>query len=123
MDDWGNRIIDLDRAVKDINIKLPQDIRIFAMKRVGKAFDVRYNACSRIYNYICPMNLFLSKREFAEGKVLTEFEVENLIRKVNGLASLYLGTHRFHNFTRGYKSDDPSCDRYILGMFPEKMPE
>lgn len=48
------------------------DIRIFTIKKVGKAFDMRHDACSRVYNYICPLKLFLSKKDFAEGKVLNE---------------------------------------------------
>jgi tRNA U38,U39,U40 pseudouridine synthase TruA len=31
---------------------------------VGKGFDMRHDAASRIYNYIAPLRLFLSKEEF-----------------------------------------------------------
>jgi tRNA pseudouridine38-40 synthase len=49
--------------------------------------------------------------------------VEEIISKLNELVQLYLGTHSFHNFTKGYKTNDPRCDRYIMGMSVEKIEE
>ena len=86
------------------------------MKRVGKAFDVRYNACSRVYNYVCPANMFFSKQDFAGGKQMSGVELDELVARVNQLASTYLGTHSFHNFSKGYKNSDPSSARYIIGI-------
>jgi tRNA U38,U39,U40 pseudouridine synthase TruA len=57
--------------VKLLNGELPYDIRIFAFKKLGKAFDMRHDACSRVYNYIAPEQLFLSQEEFKNNKILS----------------------------------------------------
>lgn len=114
--DKENRVFDLEKVAKDINADLPMDIRIFAVKKVGKGFDMRHDACSRVYNYLAPLKLFLSKPEFLKNHILNELEKQELVEKLNNLASLYLGTHSFHNFTKGYKQNDPKCDRYIMKM-------
>lgn len=84
---------------------------------------MRHDATSRIYNYIAPLKLFLSKEDFVAGKVLNELEREELVGKLNHLVSLYLGTHNFHNFTKGYKQTDPRCDRYLMAMKAELVEE
>ena len=91
-------------------------MRILAIKKVGKGFDMRHDACSRIYNYLAPLKLFLPKEDFLKDTQLNEIEQDELVKKLNDLAQLYLGTHSFHNFTKGYKSNDPRCDRFITGM-------
>lgn len=42
----------------DINDKLPQDIKILVLRKVGKSFDMRHDAKTRVYNYIIPSKLF-----------------------------------------------------------------
>ena len=100
----------------DINADLPVDVRIFAIKKVGKAFDMRHDTCSRIYNYIAPLRLFYSKDQFTSNAVLNEMEQHEIVSKINDLAQLYLGTHSFHNFTRGYRPADRRNDRFITNM-------
>ena len=39
------------------------------------------------------------------------------------MVTLYLGTHNFHNFTKGYKTSDPRCDRFIISMRAELVEE
>jgi tRNA U38,U39,U40 pseudouridine synthase TruA len=46
------------------------DIRVFAVKKVGKGFDMRHDACSRVYNYLAPLKLFLNKEQFANNPSL-----------------------------------------------------
>jgi len=87
-----------------------------AAKKVGKGFDMRHDTCSRIYNYIAPISLFYTKEQFTNKQALNELEQDELLKKIHDLAQLYLGTHSFHNFTKGYKSTDPRCDRFIIGM-------
>jgi tRNA pseudouridine38-40 synthase len=82
---------------------------------------MRHDAASRIYNYIAPLRLFLSKEE--QGRVLNELEREELVGRLNKLSELYLGTHNFHNFSKGYKQTDPRCDRYIMAMRAELVEE
>lgn len=66
-------MVDLNRVSADLNAVLPSDIRIFAMRRLGKAFDMRHEACSRIYHYVCPLRLFRSKKEAASGSKLSDW--------------------------------------------------
>lgn len=40
------------------------DIRILALRKVGKSFDMRHDAKTRIYNYIIPSRLFQSLANF-----------------------------------------------------------
>lgn len=91
------------------------------MKRVGKGFDMRHDAASRVYNYIAPMRLFLHKDH--QDRLLNELEREELVGRLNSLCDLYLGTHNFHNFTKGYKQTDPRCDRYMMAMRAEIVEE
>lgn len=50
-------------------------------------------------------------------------ERDELVTKLNKLVVLYLGTHNFHNFTKGYKTTDPRCDRFIISMRAELVEE
>jgi tRNA U38,U39,U40 pseudouridine synthase TruA len=34
------------------------DIRVFAIKKATKSFDMRHDAMTRVYNYIAPIYLF-----------------------------------------------------------------
>ena len=77
---------------------------------------MRHDACSRIYNYIAPIKLFYSKKQFVNNQKLNELEHHELVAKLHDLTQMYLGTHSFHNFTKGYKSNDPRCDRFIMKM-------
>ena len=44
--------------MKDLNDELPPDIKILAVKKVAKHFDMRQGAKTRIYNYIIPSKMF-----------------------------------------------------------------
>ena len=68
----GSKAVDFDKVIKDFNAELPVDIRVFAIKRVGKSFDMRHCACSRVYHYLAPLSLFQSKEDFLNGKVMNE---------------------------------------------------
>lgn len=74
--DREKKVIDFEKATKDINAELPFDIRIFTIKKLGKAFDMRHDACSRVYNYIAPLKLFLSQEDYKAQRVLNELERE-----------------------------------------------
>jgi tRNA U38,U39,U40 pseudouridine synthase TruA len=73
----------MDRIIKDLNADLPFDIRIFIIRKLGKNFDMRHDAHTRIYNYICPIKLFLPIQDFKDGKVMNEMEKEEIVHKLN----------------------------------------
>lgn len=56
----------------DLNEKLPQDIKILVLRRVGKSFDMRHDAKTRVYNYILPSKLFQPFEKFKEEQTLIE---------------------------------------------------
>ena len=60
------RVIDFRKLQVDINSNLPPDVRILAAKKVGKSFDMRHDACSRVYNYIAPIHLFFPQKLFED---------------------------------------------------------
>jgi tRNA pseudouridine38-40 synthase len=117
--DREKRLIDFDRVIKDINAELPFDIRVFAVKKLGKSFDMRHDAFSRVYNYIAPLKLFFNREDFKNEKILNELEKDEILTKLNHLVTFYLGTHNYHNLTKGYKVNDPKCDRYMMSMKAE----
>ena len=65
------RKIDYEKMIKDINVEMPMDIRVFSIKKVGKHFDIRHKANSRVYNYIIPSRLFQPYKAFKEGEPVT----------------------------------------------------
>jgi tRNA pseudouridine38-40 synthase len=46
------------KMIAVINSNLPKDIRVFAIKKVTKSFDIRKKARSRVYEYLIPITLF-----------------------------------------------------------------
>lgn len=64
----GSRELNYNRIIKDLNDQLPMDIRILALRRVGKSFDMRHDAKTRIYNYIIPSRLFQSFAKFNQNQ-------------------------------------------------------
>jgi tRNA pseudouridine38-40 synthase len=115
------RQFDVEKVARDINADLPPDVRILAAKKAGKSFDMRHDACSRIYNYIAPLRLFLTKEQFLNKTVLNQIERDELVARLNELAQQYLGTHSYHNFTKGYKPNDKRSDRFITRMSVELL--
>ena len=37
------------------------------------------------------------------------------------MVKLFVGSHSFHNFTKGYKQSDPKCVRYIKAASVERV--
>lgn len=74
MIDRQAKTVDVRKMCADINADLPLDVRILALKRVGKSFDMRHDACSRVYNYIAPIKLFYTKKQLDDNVILNEME-------------------------------------------------
>ena len=58
--------------MKYFNSELPIDIRVFAIKKVPKSFDMRHDALTRVYNYIIPAFIFQKYEHFKSGKLPEE---------------------------------------------------
>ncbi|XP_012268603.2 pseudouridylate synthase 1 homolog isoform X3 [Athalia rosae] len=120
----------------DINSFLPDEIRVFGIKRVTKGFNSKTKCDARTYEYIVPTFAFapdslcpnLSKENFdidekvealstIDGQPFFEYRVSpEIINRVNSVLKLYEGTHNFHNFTSKIKPLDPSASRYIMSF-------
>jgi len=59
------------------------DIRILVLRRVGKNFDMRHDAKTRVYNYIIPSRLFQSFTKFQENKSIEGEDLKNVVVKLN----------------------------------------
>lgn len=103
-----------------INEHLPEDIKVFAIKRVTRGFNSKSQCDARTYSYTLPtyafapenLELYQKKDEFhdlekrkeqlslIDGKPFSEYRIPNNdLQRLNEILKLYQGTHNFHNFT------------------------
>lgn len=102
-----------------INDCLPNEIRVFGIKRVTKGFNSKINCSGRTYRYVIPtfafaeedMALLPSPEEcdvekrmkellVIEGKPYNDFRLKpETLEKINSFMKHFEGTHNFHNFT------------------------
>lgn len=102
--------VDLEAINKD----LPDEIRIFAVKRVTKGFNSKSSCDARTYSYTLPTYAFTKKDEsFDESSYRMPPE---RFEELNKVLSLYVGTKNFHNFTIRKEPNDPSCRRYMIQL-------
>lgn len=100
--------------IEKINSELPDVIRVFGIKRVTKGFNSKAQCTARTYNYLIPTVAFA--KHDVEHK-LEEFRLEDVvIKEINELMKLYLGTKNYHNFTSKKKPKDPSAKRYLISF-------
>lgn len=87
-----------ERAVKEINAFLPDDIRVHSCAKVTKSFRPRDAVSFREYEYIVPLELL---RPFeGTGREVEGEDDDALIARFINLLMRYQGTHNFHNFTK-----------------------
>lgn len=102
--------VDIDALNKD----LPEQIRVFAVKRVTKGFNSKSNCDARTYTYTLPTMAFA----LHEDKVDKEsYRVpEERLKVVEETLKLFEGTKNFHNFTSRKEFIDPSSKRFIMSF-------
>ncbi|XP_015598839.1 tRNA pseudouridine synthase A isoform X2 [Cephus cinctus] len=118
----------------DINIFLPNEIRIFGIKRVTKGFNSKTQCDARTYTYTLPTYAFapeppnilqdeeyivleerLEKLSIIDGKPFNEYRISTeTVERIKSVLKMYEGTHNFHNFTSKVKPLDPRAKRYIM---------
>ena len=99
-----------------INSNLPADIRVYTMKLVTQLFDVRKSARCRLYEYITPICVYQSYEEVVQKTPPTEEFRLAVFERLSGVIKKFLGSHNFHNYSRGLKAKDASANRYIMKM-------
>lgn len=97
--------------VNEVNKNLPDDVRVFGLKRVTNKFNARLFCESRTYTYTLPTVAFchfndqVSQREYR----LTA----DKLTLVNELLQVYKGSKNFHNFTKQKTFSEDSCIRQM----------
>ncbi|XP_014236386.1 tRNA pseudouridine synthase A [Trichogramma pretiosum] len=123
-----------------LNTYLPDDIRVFAIKRVTKGFNSKSQCDARTYSYTIPTFAFADENmeEFAEtaefvdvdkrmeqlstidGKPYHEYRLpKEKLEELREMLKLYEGTHNFHNFTSKVLPLDPRAKRFIMSFTTE----
>lgn len=127
-----------DEVRERINDHLHPDILILDVKRTLRSFCAKTQRSRVRYQYMIPSYLFYAdaKRLFSESGVgerlpgaapLTPEEIQSLRAKIKdyrvtphqlealkSALARYVGTHAYHNFTKGMSLGDSSSKRYIL---------
>lgn len=123
--------------MEEINKYLPDDIRVFGLRRVTKGFNSKSQCDARTYSYTLPTYAFLEESpeilstSFTEedvvkrieelstinGKPYTEFRITTeAIEKLRKILKLFEGTHNYYNFTSKVKPIDPRAKRFIINF-------
>jgi tRNA pseudouridine38-40 synthase len=93
--------LDQDYFVNLVNKHLPQSIRVMFVNRVTMKFDARTYADRRYYEYYLPIKI--------SDKTLDPKLLHIELQK-------FVGTHNFHNFTRGIHPNDKAGERHIVSI-------
>ncbi|OXU29479.1 hypothetical protein TSAR_012937 [Trichomalopsis sarcophagae] len=130
-----------DPSKESINETLPEDIRVFAIKRVTKGFNSKSQCDARTYSYTMPtfalapenLELFQEMAEYndiekrmeqlsiIDGKPFHEYRLpQERKEKLTDLLKVLEGTHNFHNFTSKVLPLDPRAKRYIMSFIAEE---
>lgn len=101
--------------VAALNKDLPDDIRVFCIKRVTKGFNSKSSCDARTYSYTFPTFAIASETELVEKG--TDFRMsDEMHTKLNDILKMYVGTKNFHNFTCRKDYGDPSSKRFIMSF-------
>lgn len=102
--------LDIDALNKD----LPEQIRVFAVKRVTKGFNSKSNCDARTYTYTLPTMAFALQEDKVD---MESYRVpEERLKVVSETLKLFEGTKNFHNFTSRKEFIDPSSKRFIMSF-------
>lgn len=83
--------------IAHLNQVLPEDIRLFAVSKVNKAFDPKNKCTGRTYTYTIPTVAFANHDDPHEME--TYRVPSEKIEQLNTALRMFMGERRFHNFT------------------------
>eukprot|EP01017_Pseudomicrothorax_dubius_P049424 TRINITY_DN9191_c0_g1_i2.p1 TRINITY_DN9191_c0_g1~~TRINITY_DN9191_c0_g1_i2.p1 ORF type:complete len:360 (-),score=74.35 TRINITY_DN9191_c0_g1_i2:126-1205(-) len=106
--------IDFNTIQKLIQDQLPEDIRVFGIRFVTQTFNPRKFANSRSYEYLCPSSVFIPG--FDASKSLD-------IDYINFLCNMFVGTKRYHNFSKAIPPEAPTAKRHVKSFRCSFLPE
>lgn len=97
--------------VQEINSSLPDEIRVFGLKRVTDNFNARRYCTARTYTYTLPTVSFC---HFNDQTSQQDYRMSSdKLKLVNDLLQLYKGSKNFHNFTIDKAFSSRSCLRLM----------
>ena len=106
-----------------INNLLPKDIKIFRFIEVSDRFDSKDNNNNREYHYILPTFCLEPREEKKENVEMDKFIGnykfklnKELLDKCKKICSEFLGTKKYHNYTKKVGFSDPSSQRHIYEL-------
>lgn len=100
--------------VSAINADLPEQIKVFAVKKVTKGFNSKDQCNARTYTYTIPTVALANHKDVVS---LEDYRVPSeKIEKFNEILKLFEGTKNFHNFTSRKEFTDPSSKRFIISF-------
>nr|CAH7718295.1 unnamed protein product [Callosobruchus chinensis] len=103
--------------IEKVNNDLPEEIRVFAYKRVTKGFNSKSQCSGRTYIYMLPTVAFADHNKEVQQENF-RLDIERLNR-INELLKHFVGTKNYHNYTSKKKPNDPSAKRYIMSFVCE----
>ncbi|XP_059051923.1 pseudouridylate synthase 1 homolog isoform X2 [Achroia grisella] len=110
----------LEINIDDVNKKLPECIRVFAVKRVTNKFNSKSKCNARTYSFTLPTYVFEPSLVSVDERKLYRIPAEKL-EKVNSVLSVYKGTKSYHNFTEKKHFQDPSALRYMMNFSIDRV--
>ena len=106
-----------------INNLLPKDIKIFRFIEVSDRFDSKDNNNNREYHYILPTFCLEPREEKKENVEMDKFIGnykfklnKELLDKCKKICSEFLGTKKYHNYTKKVGYSNMSSQRHIYEM-------
>lgn len=97
-----------------INKDLPNEIKIFGVKRVTKGFNSKEKCDARTYTYTLPT---ISFADHEENISMETYRLpKEKLDKLNDLLKTFQGSKNFHNFTSRKEYVDPSANRFIVSF-------
>lgn len=131
----------LKRIAEGLNSQLPEQIRIFAVKRTTGSFHAKERTDSRIYEYLLPTYVFrpVDREPYTKvgpgrtaedvvGPMTSEISPEekeklphwripsDALERIRGMFKTYIGYHSYHNFTTGIAFGEMKARRYIIDV-------
>lgn len=114
-----------DDIIKLINKFLTEDIRCYGFRIVTKNFDIKLNAASRRYEYLCPLKMFYPYNRETYGNNYATDEARNaqIVEALKTYVKKFVGTRNYHNYTKKGNPKEKSSLRYILSMEVDRIPQ
>lgn len=100
-----------------INSFLPPHIRVWSLVRVKGHFDGKNEVDGRTYEYVAPAFCFRPN----DADPATWVFDEAMRQKLNAAMLYFVGTHNYHNYTKGKSFNNPESSRVITHFSVPKI--